>query len=107
MAREQTAVDFSGLEDVFEWLKVRKNFLIGIVLVALLGVAGWKFVGQQLRETALKPWHALFAATDPWSTAPEELSALAASSEVKGTPGEPFALYWEGLRRFDTKDTPG
>jgi cyclophilin family peptidyl-prolyl cis-trans isomerase len=107
MANEQTAVDFSGLEDVFEWLKVRKNFLIGVVLVALLVVAGWKFVGQQLRDTALKPWHALFGATDPWSTTPDELSALAASSEVKGTPGEPFALYWEGLRRFETKDTPG
>jgi cyclophilin family peptidyl-prolyl cis-trans isomerase len=105
MASEQSAVDFSGLEEVVEWIKVRKNSLIGIVLVALLIVAGWRFVGQQMRDSAMKPWHALFATSNPWSSPPEELAALAASSEVKKSPAEPFALYWEALRRFQSKET--
>jgi cyclophilin family peptidyl-prolyl cis-trans isomerase len=105
MATDQTAVDFSGLEDVFEWFKVRKNLLIGVVLVVLLVFAGWTFVTQQRRAAEMRPWHALFAATEPWSTPPDELASLAASADVKGSPAEPFALYWEALRRFEAKET--
>jgi cyclophilin family peptidyl-prolyl cis-trans isomerase len=107
MASEQPAVDFSGLEDVFEAIKVRKNFIIGLVLIVLLIVAGWKFIAQQMSEREMKPWHAIFATSTPWFAPPEELASLAASPEVKGTPAEPFALYWEALRRFENKDTAG
>lgn len=107
MANEQPAVDFSGLEDVFEQIKLRKNFIIGVVLFVLLVTAGWKFVAQVLGEKEMKPWHAIFATSTPWFAAPEELASLAASPEVKGSPAEPFALYWEAMRRFENKDTAG
>lgn len=107
MASDQSAIDFSGLEDVFEAIKLRKNFIIGVVLIVLLVVAGWKFVTQQLSERAMKPWHALFATSTPWFAAPDELASLAASSELKESPARPFALYWEALRRFQNKDSAG
>lgn len=104
---EQNKVDLSGLEDAFEWLKGRRNLLIGVVLVVLLVVAAINFVQRQRQEIETRPWRAVFASGVPWSAKPEDLAGIAASSDVKKTDAEPFARYWEAVRRFELNDFAG
>jgi hypothetical protein len=107
MPSEQNKVDLSGLEDAFEWLKARRNLMIGVVLVALLIVAGTSFIRQQRLEIEAKPWRAVFGGSPPWSAKPEDLAVIAASGDVKKTVAEPFARYWESVRRFEQNDFAG
>lgn len=104
---EQNKVDLSGLEDAFEWLKGRRNLLIGVVLVALLIVAATSFIRQQRLEIEAKPWRAVFAGGAPWSAKPEDLAQVSTSPDVKQTDAEPFARYWAAVRRFEQNDFAG
>jgi cyclophilin family peptidyl-prolyl cis-trans isomerase len=101
MATERSSsLELSGLEDAFEWVKARKNLLVGTLLVILLAVAVSTFVRRQVHESAVQPWRPLFlSGSAPWSTSSDELASLASgasSDEVKA-----YALYWQALQRIE------
>lgn len=106
MAAERTSgIDFSGLEETFEWFKAKKNLLVGVALVLLLVWAVWNFVENQAAESKRAPWQAVFAdGSEPWSATADELATLLDDSRVKGTAAEPFVLYWQAVRRHDGGD---
>lgn len=106
MASEKSAsVDLSGLEDAFDWVKARKNALVGSFLVLLLVFAGVTFFRRLTSNKMLQPWREVFAPqVAPWDATPTDLGKLLDDQVIKGTPAEPFLLYWRALRTFDDGD---
>jgi len=109
MAAERTSgIDFTGLEETFEWLKAKKNLLVGIALVAVLAWAAMNFIERQAHESKRAPWQAVLAAdSQPWDATPDELAAMLADSRVKGTPAELYVRYWQALRKHEAGDSAG
>lgn len=109
MAAERTSgIDFTGLEETFEWLKAKKNFLVGIALILALAWAASSFVSNQLDEQKREPWQAVFGAdATPWESSPEEIEALLADPKVKGTAAEPYVRYWQAVRKHEAGDAAG
>ena len=109
MAQERSpAVDLSGLEDALDWLKARRNLLIGGLLLVVLVYALTAFIRRQSHESSVQPWRPVLAGeTPPWSTSSADLGALLADDKVRGSDAEPYALYWQALRRFEEGDAPG
>ncbi|MBM4013654.1 MAG: peptidylprolyl isomerase [Planctomycetes bacterium] len=109
MAAERTSgIDFTGLEETFEWLKAKKNFLVGIALILALGWAASSFVSNQLEEQKREPWQAVFGAdATPWEATPAELEALLSAGTVKGTAAEPYVRYWLALSKHEAGDAAG
>lgn len=106
MAAERTSgIDFSGLEETFEWLKARKNLFVGVALVAVLAWAATEFVQTQQADAAQAPWRAALAGgAEPWNATPDELAASLADPAVKGTPAEPYLAWWHALRVHEAGD---
>jgi len=102
MPPERTSsFDLSGLEDAFDWLKARKNALVGTLLVAALGFAVVSFVRRQAQESALEPWRPLFAATaPPWNAPAAELEAVS-RGKVRDSDAEAYVAWWHALRLFE------
>ncbi len=99
------SVDLSGLEDVLEWLRSRRNTLVGTALVVVLAVLATSFIKRQIRESSYRPWLPLFAsASDPWDSSSKDLASVAEQGG-RGTSAEPFATYWQALRSLDEKDS--
>jgi cyclophilin family peptidyl-prolyl cis-trans isomerase len=109
MAAERTSgIDFTGLEETFEWLKAKKNVLVGIALILALAWAASTFVSNQIDEKKREPWQAIFGAdATPWEASAEELSALLEDAKVKGTAAEPYIRYWQAVRKHEAGDAPG
>ncbi len=109
MAADRTSsIDFTGLEETFDWLKSKKNLVVGAALVVALLWATFTFIGRQQEEAQREPWRALFGAnSDPWDTPPDELAKLLADPKVAGSPAEPYVLYWLALRQQEAKDSQG
>jgi cyclophilin family peptidyl-prolyl cis-trans isomerase len=96
-----SSIELSGLEDAFDWLKTRKNVLVGAVLVIALGFAVTSFVTRQARESAVQPWRPLFAnASEPWMARADDLGAIAVG-DARDSDAAAYALYWQALRLFD------
>ncbi len=109
MAAERTSgIDFTGLEETFEWLKAKKNLFVGAALLIALVWAGSTFVENQNAERQRAPWQVAFGGvTDPWRASPDELATMLADPKVKGTPAEPYLHYWQALRTQETGDAAG
>ncbi|MSR46949.1 MAG: hypothetical protein EXS13_07785 [Planctomycetes bacterium] len=109
MAADRTSgIDFTGLEETFDWLKARKNTLVGTLLVVALIWAAWTFASRQMDESKRAPWQVVFGgASQPWESTPDELATMLADPKVKGTAAEPYLLYWQALRRYEAGDSPG
>jgi len=109
MAAERTSgIDFTGLEETFEWLKAKKNLLVGVALVAVLAWAATSFIQRQAHESKRAPWQAVLAAdTQPWDATPDELATMLADPRVRGTPAELYVRYWQALRKQETGDSAG
>ncbi|MBL8842022.1 MAG: peptidylprolyl isomerase [Planctomycetes bacterium] len=109
MAAERTSgIDFTGLEETFEWFKAKKNLFVGVALILALVWAASTFVENQQAETERAPWQVVFGgATDPWRATPDELAQMLADPKVKGTPAEPYLHYWQALRKQESGDAAG
>lgn len=109
MAADRTSgIDFSGLEETFEWFKSKKNLLVGVALILALIWAASSFVSNQMDESKRAPWEVVFGGTSqPWESSPEELATLLTDPKVKGTAAEPFLRYWQALRKHDNGDSAG
>jgi cyclophilin family peptidyl-prolyl cis-trans isomerase len=100
-------VDLSGVEDAVEWLKARKNFFVGLIVVGALAISAVYFVRHQLRQSAVRPWIPLFgAAREPWEMESSDLATLASSSTAEPEVAA-YANWWLSLRRFEENDRPG
>jgi cyclophilin family peptidyl-prolyl cis-trans isomerase len=108
MATERSSsLELSGLEDAFEWIKARKNLIVGTVLVVLLALAISAFVRRQVHESAVQPWRSLFtAAGAPWSTPSAELAAVATTPDADADV-QAYGLYWQALQRLDEGNAAG
>jgi cyclophilin family peptidyl-prolyl cis-trans isomerase len=102
MPPERTSsLELTGLEEAFDWLKARKNVLLGTLVVVALVLAVTTFVRRQLRESAVDPWRPVFSAeVAPWNARSTDLAAIAAVVP-RGSGAEAYALYWQALQRFD------
>lgn len=109
MAAERTSgIDFTGLEETFEWLKAKKNLLVGIALVAVLAWAAMNFIERQAHESKRAPWQAVLAAeSQPWDATSDELAVMLADPRVTGTPAELYVRYWQALRKHEAGDSAG
>ncbi len=109
MAADRTSgVDFTGLEETFEWLKSKKNLFVGVALILALVWAASTFIDNQKAESERAPWQVAFGgATDPWRATPDELATMIADPKVKGTPAEAYLLYWQALRKHEAGDSAG
>jgi cyclophilin family peptidyl-prolyl cis-trans isomerase len=105
MAAERTStIEMSGLEDAFEWLKARKNVLVGSLLVFLLALAVIAFVRRQAHESAVQPWRALFSNDhEPWTAPSKDLDEIT-SEKVKSADAIAYAEYWRAVRRVEEGD---
>lgn len=99
------ATDWTDPAAVKQAVSARKNYFVGVVVVAALVMAAVWFFQRSREKAALGPWEALCETPDgPMFPAQMEIEQLEAAVErTKGTEAEPYARFWLAAAQFNDK----